>query len=50
MERVYPKHIYDPIRRRVAVDYLRRELRKYLGQLPQESWSTIDREITQWFD
>ena len=51
MEEVYPKHIYEPIRRQIAVDYVRHELRKYLPSLrDKEAWKVIDGDVETWFD
>mgnify|MGYP005851842837 CR=1 FL=1 len=51
MEReVYPKHLYDQIRREIAVDYVRHELRKYLPSVRGDVWSKIDQDIEGWFD
>jgi hypothetical protein len=51
MDLVYPKHIYDPIRREIAESYIQHELRKYLPSIKDESvWKTIDADVTTWFD
>ncbi len=49
-KKVYPEHIYDLTRRQVAGDYLRRELRKYLGRLDPSQWPKMDQDIKCWFD
>lgn len=51
MEReVYPKHLYEQIRREIGVDYVRHELRKYLPSVKGEIWRRIDQDIEGWFD
>jgi len=51
MEReVYPKHLYEQIRREIGVDYVRHELRKYLPSVKGEVWRRIDQDIEGWFD
>ena len=51
MNKVYPEHIYEPIRQEIAVSYVRHELRKYLPSLKdQEVWKKIDADIATWFD
>lgn len=51
MEReVYPKHLYEQIRREIGVDYVRHELRKYLPSVKGEVWKRIDQDIEGWFD
>lgn len=51
MEReVYPKHLYEQIRREIGVDYVRHELRKYLPSIKGEVWKRIDQDIEGWFD
>ncbi|QHO63401.1 hypothetical protein [Candidatus Chazhemtobacterium aquaticus] len=51
MEReVYPKHLYEQIRREIGVDYVRHELRKYLPSIKGEVWRRIDQDIEGWFD
>jgi len=51
MDQVYPGHIYDRIRRQVAVSYVQHELKKYLPSLRSGvSWKTIDGDVGKWFD
>lgn len=51
MEReVYPKHLYEQIRREIGVDCIRHELRKYLPSIKGEVWKRIDQDIEGWFD
>lgn len=51
MQQNYPEHIYEPIRREVAVSYIRHELRKYLPTLRDEdAWKKIDTDVAGWFD
>lgn len=50
MKRVYPDHMYEPIRREIAVSIIRRELKKYLPSIRGESqWSEIKKDIDAWF-
>ena len=47
----YPKHLYDPDRRAIAVRYVRHEFRKlFPGLRDEEAWKTIDASIAGWFD
>lgn len=47
----YPTHIYEPIRREIAISYIRHELRKYLPTLRDETaWKNIDADVATWFD
>ncbi len=47
----YPKHIYEPIRREIAVSYIRHELKKYLPGLRDDAaWQKIDTDIANWFE
>jgi len=49
-ERVYPKHLYEEIRKEIGVSYVRHELRKYLPSVRGETWKEIDHDIATWFD
>lgn len=50
MDKVYPEHIYEPIRHEVATNYIKHELRKYLPSLKgSQNWVGIDRDIESWF-
>lgn len=47
----YPAHIYDPIRREIAISYIRHELKKYLPSLRDETaWQKIDADVATWFE
>ncbi len=47
----YLPHLYDPIRREVAVGYVQHELRKLFPHVRDVAlWETIDSDVTQWFD
>lgn len=47
----YPAHIYEPIRREIAVSYIRHELRKYFPSLKDENaWKNIDSDMASWFE
>ncbi len=50
MRKVYPKHIYEPIRIKIACTYIKREFRKYLPNIKNQNvWINIDSEIDSWF-
>ena len=50
MQQNYPAHLYEPIRREIAVSYIRHELRKYLPNLRDESaWKVVDADVATWF-
>lgn len=47
----YPKHLYDPIRRKIAEDYLSHEFRKFFSTVnDEETWKKMDAEIAIWFE
>lgn len=51
MERKYPKHIYEEIRREVAVSYVHHELKKLLPSINDaEKWEEIRLDMLNWFD
>ncbi len=51
IKRVYPKHLYEPVRIEAATSYMKHELRKYLPHLKDpHSWQIIDQDIDTWFD
>lgn len=51
MQKNYPDHIYEPIRREIAVSYIRHELRKYFPSLKDENaWKNIDSDMASWFE
>lgn len=50
MQEVYPKHLYEPIRRELAANYVKHELRKFLPSVKSgETWESIDSDIDSWF-
>ena len=49
-KRVYPPHIYDPIRIELAVSYIQHEFRKLLWRVPENQWQAIDRNIADWMN
>ncbi|MBU0648242.1 hypothetical protein KJ855_03630 [Patescibacteria group bacterium] len=50
-ELIYPKHIYDPSRRQIAVEYLEHELRKMLPSAQDKNiWKLIDKDVADWFE
>ncbi len=51
MPNPYPSHIYDPLRRKIAEDYLSHEFRKFFSTINDEqTWVKIDNEIRTWFN
>lgn len=41
----YPKHIFEPIRRKIAQDYLSHEFRKFFSNVnDKETWEKMDDE------
>lgn len=50
-KRIYSSHLYEPIRREVAVSYLRHEFRKLLPSVRDtRSLKLIDNDIAHWFN
>ena len=48
-KKVYPKHIYEPIRAEVAASYLKQQMRKLLPSIRgSELWERIDSDIDDW--
>lgn len=47
-EPAYPKHVYDPVRYRIARDLLQKELRKLFPHAPDQAWMYIDKAIGAW--
>jgi hypothetical protein len=47
-KRVYPVHIYEPIRSDIAKNYIKHEFRKLLWRLPAEYFKKIDLDIENW--
>ncbi len=46
----YPKNIYDPFRREIAVRYIRHELRKLFSNIRDEQvWEMMDTAVAKWF-
>jgi len=50
MIKIYPSHIYEPIREEIAVSYIKHEFRKLLWRIPEKYWSKIDRDISNWMN
>jgi len=48
MDSVYPVHLSQPIRRQVAISYLKHEFRKLFPSVPETCWPKIDKDITAW--
>lgn len=50
-KQIYPSHLYEPIRREVAVSYLRHEFRKLFPSIRDaRSLKLIDNDIAHWFN
>lgn len=50
MQKIYPKHLYDATRRKIAVSYLQHELRKLFPSIKEDEYfSSIDKEVAAWF-
>jgi hypothetical protein len=50
-KRAYLPHLYDPIRREIAVRYIRQELRKIFPSLRTDSeWEKIDADVAHWYE
>ncbi len=48
--KVYPEHLYEPVRVKVATDYVKAEMRKMLaGVRGGEVWKAIDKDIDSWW-
>lgn len=46
----YPVHLYDSLRRKIAVSYIQHELRKLFPSLKSEqAWNVIDADVEKWF-
>ena len=50
MDNIYPEHIYDPFRRRIAAELIQHEFRKLFRAVPESLWPQIDANIEGWFD
>lgn len=48
MKPIYPKHLYEPVRIKIATNYLKQELRKFLPSLRGSIWKKIDSDIEDW--
>lgn len=48
---IYPKHIYDPLRRRIAEEFLEHELRKMFPSIRDgDNWKKMDSDVADWFE
>ena len=45
---LYPEHIYDPLRYKIAKEILQKEYRKLFLDLDDDAWSKIDTSINSW--
>lgn len=50
MIRKYPEHFYEPIRREIAANQIRHDLRKLFPDLKSDQWRIIDDNINNWFE
>lgn len=49
--KIFPPHLYEPLRRRIAVQYIQHEWRKLFPQLRgKELWQSIDNQIADWYE
>jgi len=46
--RLYPQHIYEPVRAEIAISYLKHEFRKLLPGVQDKGWEIIDKNISGW--
>src|ERR1051326_832062 len=47
----YPEHLYDPLRRKIAQQYIGHELRKLFPSVRDLSvWQSIDQSVSRWFE
>lgn len=45
----FPPHFYEPLRRQIATQFARKEMRKLLPKLRDDSlWQSIDEQIEEW--
>lgn len=48
---VFLPHLYDPLRKKIAVSFIQHELRKLFPQLRGESvWKLMDKAVEQWYE
>jgi len=47
----YPKHIYDPLRRQIAVEFMEHEWRKLFPSVRNNKiWQLMDGDVANWFE
>lgn len=50
-DEIFLPHLYDPLRRKIAICYARHEMRKLLPQLRDANiWQSIDKQIENWYE
>ncbi|MEM2145785.1 MAG: hypothetical protein QW279_10515, partial [Candidatus Jordarchaeaceae archaeon] len=49
-KKIYPKHIYEPIRIEIATSYIKHEFRKLLWRIPEKYFEKIDKDIKSWMN
>jgi hypothetical protein len=48
--KLYPKHIYDPVRVGVATMMMQKEMRKLFPSISQNRWHALDEDIGNWIN
>lgn len=47
----YPPHLYDPLRRKIATDYIHHELRKLFPSIrDKKMWAQLDNDVLKWWN
>lgn len=47
---IYPKHIYEPMRIKIAAQLMQKELRKLLPSVPEKLRPQLDNDVGSWLD
>lgn len=49
--KIFLPHLYEPLRRQIAIQYIQHEWRKLFPQLRgKELWQAIDKQIVDWYE
>ena len=49
--KIFLPHLYDPLRQRIAIQYIQHEWRKLFPQLRgKDLWESIDKQIADWYE
>lgn len=49
--KIFLPHLYDPLRRQIAIQYIQYEWRKLFPQLKgKELWQSMDKQIADWYE